>query len=109
IARLVIVSLLLLNFPWAHGASSTPTLEQLVAHAQLHELAQASQWHALLHYRPQVIGFGSVSQADDPTFFLATNGKQDPAEELHATLAAFLAEPGPNHAQCQFPARFHWL
>src|SRR5690606_40374702 len=65
------LSLLLLNFPWAHGASSTPTLEQLVAHAQQQKLAQTSQWHALLHYRPRVIGFGSVSQADDPTFFLA--------------------------------------
>lgn len=109
IARLVLVSSLLLTVPWALGATPPPTPTELVTQAQQQGLAQSSQWHALLHYRPRVVGIGRESQADDPSFFLAAQGKQDPAAELEATLAAFLAEPGPNHAQCRFPARFHWL
>jgi len=54
-----------------------------------------------------------VSDADDPRFFLAPNGKTDPQAELAATLRAFF-KPNrvggdPQPAQCAFVARYHWL
>lgn len=109
ITRLVTASLLLLLSPWTYGANPVPGLDTLLAQAKQQALAQSPHWHALLHYRPRVIGLGSLSQADDPSFFLAPDGKTNPAAELEATLAAFLAPPAAHHAQCRFPARFHWL
>ncbi len=51
-------------------------------------LAARREWQTLLHYRPNGEG-GMVSDADDPRFFLAPNGKTDPQAELAATLRAF--------------------
>jgi hypothetical protein len=75
-------------------------------------LANQRYWHLLLHYHPNVVE-GFTSQADDPDFFLAPNGKTDPQAELEATLQAFFSseEFGDLHqpAQCAFVARYHWL
>jgi hypothetical protein len=75
-------------------------------------LAARREWQTLLHYRPNGEG-GMVSDADDPRFFLAPNGKTDPQAELAATLRAFF-KPNrvggdPQPAQCAFLARYHWL
>lgn len=72
-------------------------------------LASSAEWYALLYYHE---GLGDVvSEADDPTFFLSSTGQQDPLAELDSSLIAFAAtEPvGDAHAQCRFPARYHWL
>ena len=56
---------------------------------------------------------GFMSQADDPDFFLASNGKTDPKAELEATLQAFFSSKEfgdiKQPAQCAFVARYHWL
>lgn len=65
---------------------------------------QDPQWLALLHYRADGAAAWR-SQADRPAFFLSKNGKQSPADELQANLAATAS---PAYA-CTFPARYEWL
>lgn len=98
---LIIFTLLLSLF-----LSSQALAQKLDADA----LAMESQWLDLLHYHR--IGLVSVfeSQADDPRFFLSTEGKTNPRAELEATYQA-LSESyyQPDSAICRFPARLHWL
>jgi hypothetical protein len=57
-----------------------------------------------------VFGWSHKSQADDPSFFLANDGKTNPYAELAATIIALQdGDSQTPHAQCRFPARFHWL
>ncbi|MGH7232774.1 MAG: DUF4105 domain-containing protein, partial [Nitrospiraceae bacterium] len=45
----------------------------LIRRANDASLADAREWHLLLHYRPMLWG-GYRSEADDPGFFLAPTG-----------------------------------
>ncbi|MGM0453480.1 MAG: DUF4105 domain-containing protein [Thermodesulfobacteriota bacterium] len=61
-----------------------------------------------MHYEKKL--FGVESQVDDPEFFLAENGKTDPAAELAATIGyLFGARSDQNKAVCRFYARYRWL
>lgn len=84
-------------------------LDALLASAKEKHLSQDPAWNALVHYKRH--GSGRKSLVDDPRFFLASNGKNDPDAELDATLASyFLTEQsGEEHPRCRFPARFDWL
>lgn len=90
-------------------------LDDLIASAEAQGLATAPAWQTLGHYRPAWLGQGQESLIDSESFFLAADGKRDPASELEATLAAFFApaEPGRDaelqHPQCRFIARYRWL
>jgi hypothetical protein len=88
-------------------------LDELVAAARSRRLADERGWHALLYYQPDTLGRGVTSLADTPEFFLAPEGRTDPAAELDATLAAFFEPPATDdaieHPQCRYPARFAWL
>lgn len=66
------------------------------------------EWLALVHYRPNRVMNGYVSQADDDSFFISEDGKYDPEAELIATIDLLLADNTSN-LHCQFPARRHWL
>lgn len=72
-------------------------------------LAHSDAWLSLLYYRKTWHGY--ESEADDPAFFLSPKGTSSPVAELRASLQAFAqAEPHDDtHAQCRFPARYHWL
>ncbi|WP_165855992.1 DUF4105 domain-containing protein [Marinobacter sp. JSM 1782161] len=85
----------------ASSALAAPPLDQL---------AQDPAWLTLGHYRPDTLGSGYTSQADDAGFFLSVDGKDSPEAELRATLAA-IQQPGDGdqHARCRFPARDRWL
>lgn len=86
---------------------------QLQAQAHALHLAERPEWRALVHYRHNLIRSGYTSQADDPGFFNAKDGKTDPAAELDATLAAFFSDAPETdktqNPQCRFIARYHWL
>ena len=94
------------------GESPSGYLAELISRAQTAALADQRTWHLLLHYRPNATG-GYTSQADDPEFFLAPNGKTDPQAELAATLRAFFSSKKfgslQQYAPCAFIARYHWL
>jgi len=64
-------------------------------------------WDILLHYKPA--GEGRESLVDDPKFFLAPDGKRDPAAELSVTLDALFDSSLSPPARCRFPARYEWL
>ena len=87
-------------------------LQELVQQSKTLKLANHPQWHQLLHYRQSFMG-SIESEADDPAFFTATNGKYSPDDELAATLSAFFSkEPWGEKqepAQCAFIARYEWL
>jgi hypothetical protein len=87
-------------------------LRELRDRADQAQLANQRYWHVLLHYRPNLIN-GWTSEADEPGFFLAPNGKTDPRAELHATLAQMFSPEligrSKQPAQCAFIARYHWL
>ena len=90
-------------------AEGDPYLHELLARARERQLYRARPWEVLLHYRHG--WFGVQSLIDDPAFFLAENGKEDPAAELAATLTALFAPPVAESAdpRCRFVARYDWL
>ena len=94
-------------------AAPADYLDELIARARAENLASRREWLDLGHYRPGLLGSGPTSLIDSPGFFNAADGKVDPEAELEATLAAFFAGPAagdqPQHPQCAFPARYHWL
>ncbi len=94
------------------SVSNAPYLNQLIAQAQKLRLAETPQWHYLLHYRKSLLG-QLESEADDPTFFTASDGKYNSQAELTATLTQFFSTKHwgkkPETAQCAFVARYEWL
>jgi hypothetical protein len=97
--------------PRAPGA--TPDLATLVARAAASRLAEDPGWLRLGHWRPRWLP-GVKGDPDGPAFYLAPGGKTDPAAELTATLAGFLAPPPDADDEladpsCRFPARLFFL
>jgi len=72
------------------------------------DLARHPTWLKLLHFEGR-LPESVVLTAD---FFLSPNGKNDPQDELRATLEAYFL-PWPQdtdkHPRCRFPARYYWL
>jgi len=94
----------------AGQAAVNSYLAELIALAQEQQLHRERYWHILLHYQPNLAG-GVGSLIDDPRFFLAANGKHDPAAELEATLTSLFNAPGAGKedSRCRFVARDAWL
>jgi hypothetical protein len=109
------------------AAAEGSYLAELLEAARTRGLHRDPQWLRLGHYRRALLS-RYKSQVDGPPFFLAPDGRRDPAAELEATLAAFFAEgptepepdaaaglnpepvaPEAQHPQCRFPARYRWL
>lgn len=89
---------------------------------QIEQAAQQREWLHLLHYRKKNLSIKNKMQsiADDKTFFIATNGHINAADEIRSELKAMQATARLNnlsttdkrlneHPQCKFPARFDWL
>lgn len=89
------------------GGNDYPSL--LLSRAREQSLHEQRYWDILLHYAPS--GQGKESLIDDRRFFLAPEGKRDPAAELAATLQGFFQDPaqGDDHPQCRFAGRYAWL
>jgi len=96
----------------AASIGTTHYLSELITQANAKQLAHSPVWHALLHYKKNVIG-RLRSEVDSAEFFLSAEGSTVPQSELVATLAAFFSNkaitPTKYSAQCRFPARFYWL
>jgi len=106
-ALLILVLLLAQGMPGVSGAE----VEAVVQRARDLELARHPTWEALLHVIPGWFGLRRASELPDGDFFLARDGRADPAAELEATLRALLEPPadGDQAVHCRFPARAHWL
>lgn len=101
----------------ARAAEVGPEVDALVAQARALGLDRREEWLRLGHWRKRLFG-GFQSEADGPDFFLANNGKDDPAAELEATLRALYGQLSLTDEQrarntvppqCRFPARAAWL
>ncbi|MEK6804835.1 MAG: DUF4105 domain-containing protein [Nitrospirota bacterium] len=107
-----LLAVLLLTTSVAAEDLSAPYVMQLLQQARQARLADAREWHLLLHYRANLFG-GYTSEQDDPGFFLAPEGKTDPQAELEATLTQFFSDGmvgrSKQPAQCAFVARYAWL
>ncbi|MCW8923208.1 MAG: DUF4105 domain-containing protein [Gammaproteobacteria bacterium] len=106
--RVSIFFLLILSLP-AWSRAGPVAVDDLVEQVQVAGLGQQPAWLALLHYKPGLFSGKWQSQADDDDFFFSAQGRTDPQVELEATLRAMLQPSETNHAQCRFPARWHWL
>ena len=97
--------------PAGHSSSASHDISHSAVAEQLTTLSQSRQWHHLLHVRLHPFSRRVISQNDDPDFFLAQQGKDDPLAELQANYHAFLQTGLADNesAQCRFPARYHWL
>ena len=88
------------------------TLETLQARARDKHLAESPYWHRLLHYRRNLLG-RYQSEIGDPSFFLSPLGSTHPADELNATLRAFVEPPAQStdteRSSCRYPERYAWL
>ncbi|MCH8542558.1 MAG: DUF4105 domain-containing protein [Alcanivorax sp.] len=72
------------------------------------ELAESPRWQALMHVnRGATLRGRGRSYVTDENFFLAPDGRDNPAAELHASIAA-LARPG-SESRCTYPARYRFL
>ena len=95
----------------AHADDSS-YLQELIQRANAVSLYDQRYWRLLLHYRPALAG-GYESEADEPGFFLAPDGKTNPKAELEATLARFFSPEmvgrSRQAARCAFIARYQWL
>jgi len=94
------------------GGSDAAYLAELQGAARARRLDLDRGWLRLGHWRPTLLG-GMESEVAGAEFFLAREGRTDPAAELEATLAG-LFEPEPAdekvmHPQCRFPARLAYL
>ena len=88
-------------------------LATLVARGDALKLADDPGWIRLGHWRPRWLP-GVKGDPDGPGFYLAPEGKTDPAAELRATLAGLLAQPPGGDDEladpyCRFPARLSFL
>ena len=86
--------------------SAQSYLQRLIERAKAMALHEQRYWHLLLHYRSSLTG-GFESEADEPGFFLAPDGKTDPEAELQATLTQFFATDLVGRSQPAGAMRFH--
>lgn len=93
------------------AASDSSYLSELRAQARELRLHQKVQWHSLLHYRANSLLAGVTSEVESGNFFVAPDGKTNPAAELDATLASFFSEQQRDGepTQCRAKARYQWL
>ncbi len=85
-------------------------LDSLISLARVENLHRDRNWQILLHYKPTDAA-SPKSLVDDQKFFLAPDGKTNPAGELEMTLRGLFRDDlkGDDAIRCRFPARFAWL
>jgi hypothetical protein len=110
-AAWAVLSLVCLIEPCTASAATYP--DELIARSRELRLSERREWHRLLHYTSNLVTPGFHSLADAPRFFLASDGKTSPQNELETTLASFFSEiketDKDQNPQCAFIARYSWL
>ena len=67
-------------------------IRELIKKAYELKLYDDIYWHTLLHYKKNFYG-GYTSRIDDPSFFFAADGKNNPSGEMDATIKSFFRLP----------------
>lgn len=99
---------LLSNVPCSSENSSDVT-SMLIESARQKKLSEDPYWWVLLHYKKTLFGVESV--VDDPSFFLAQDGKHNPQAELEALIKTYFDPEKKDTAPsvCRYIARYIWL
>ncbi len=109
ISKILLLSLLIST----QLAEASPSVSELIQQSNKLNLFEENYWHLLMHYQPNKIGTGVTSAVDDQDFFLAPNGKENPKNELNATIKHLFAKDSidtpSSENKCAFIARYHWL
>jgi hypothetical protein len=75
------------------------------------KLAQSAEWHKINLYHAALTGV--KSRVDDPSFFMAADGKYDPRAELESTIRGAyddgMAENSRQPKLCRWVARYQYL
>lgn len=84
-------------------------LNDLIEASDSKQLFKQRYWNILIHYKP--VANGKESTIDDPSFFLAVDGKKNPRAEMISMLESLFVPStnADNHPRCRFPARYSWL
>jgi hypothetical protein len=94
-----------------YSAQQSADVEKMLALAKQAQLAQQAEWRKINLYHSTLTGL--ASRVDDPTYFLAPNGKHDPQAELEATIrGAFdysMAKTTRQPNVCRWIARYQYL
>ncbi len=109
--RFTLFLLVSLIFFHTAQANQDTYIKALHGQAETLNLWQHREWINLLHYDQSGSKGSMLSQVDDPRFFNAIDGKQNPKTELLHTISAFFNNVSDenNHPQCRFVARLDWL
>lgn len=98
--------------------------ENLINRALELKLDESLQWQRLVHYRKTRLDLnpsgilGWQSEADNPLFFVAKDGRENPRQELIETirlgvlnqiLPVAMAGADAMTVRCQYPARWKWI
>lgn len=83
---------------------------ELIVKSKEIKLPDDPYWHTLVHYKKNFTG-GYTSLMDDPNFFFAADGKNNPEAELESTIRGFFNPviEGKMHPSAKFAARYAWL
>lgn len=109
--RIALLLIAVLSSAAGRAAGDPAYLAELQQAARAADLAAHPYWRKLGHYKDNRLLSGASSSVDVAHFFLAADGKHDPAAELEATLASFFSDE-PRHdepPQCRVKARYQWL
>ena len=86
-------------------------IDTLLRLAEQAQLDKSAEWLKINQYHRS--WGGMKSRVDDPSFFLAKEGKRDPRAELEATIRAAydegIAEQSKQPKQCRWVARYQYL
>ena len=90
-----VLALLIMVPVFSHGAETSLNtgdnnkyISELISKSKKLKLADDLYWHIILHYKKNITG-GYTSLVDDPNFFFAKKGKNDPEAELEETIRSF--------------------
>ena len=113
------ISLFCLLFCLLTGAAQAQTddaqqranIDTMLRLANQAQLAQSAEWRKINLYHN---AWGGIeSRVDDPSYFLAADGKHDPQAELEATISAAyddsMAEQSRQPKVCRWVARYQFL
>jgi len=79
--------------------------------ARKSNMSEQMEWRKILLYHQQFRDW--ISRVDDPSYFLAVNGKRNPQAELEATIRkafdASIAANSPQPNYCRYVARYQFL
>lgn len=88
-----------------------PIINLVIKQAKEQSLYNHPYWLKLVHYKKHSQATFQ-SEITSNNFFLSALGKNNPEDELYATIEALFKTPDKNyneHAQCRFIARYNWL